>query len=67
MADELHIENVRGKLGPLAEIALQDGKVALRIKRQPTSDLIVVMNVAQAIRLSELLAAAVKAQKAATP
>ena len=67
MADELHIGNVRGKLGPLAEIALQDGKVALRIKRAPTSDLIVVMNLAQAVRLAELLAVAVKAQKAATP
>ena len=67
MGEVLHIGDVRGKLGPLAEIALQDGKVALRIKRQPTSDLIVVMNLAQAIRLSALLAAAVKAQKAATP
>ena len=60
MAETLRIGDIRGKNGPLAEITLQDsGTVALQIKRPPRGDLVVVMNLAQALRLSELLCAAV--------
>ena len=70
--DHIHIGDVRGSGGPLGSVTLlRKGIVEVRfnssLNNPSAGEIVLLLNQAQAARLSELLASAVKAHKAATP